>query len=86
MDIDLYSPHCWKFPQLCGHSILPLCYIYCPLEQHVLHLLWGVVEGFFDYNLIPETRTYLDGTLNISEGPRCALTKENGEIAPRGSA
>jgi len=37
----------------------------------------GVVEGFFDYNLIPETRTYLDGTLNISEGPRCALTKEN---------
>ena len=71
---------------ICFHLCWKLTfYAYCTcyrLEEPIMHLLWGLVEGFFSV-LSPQTWTDLDETRNISEGSCCTLnTKNSGEIAP----
>jgi len=58
-------------------------HIYYRLQGPILHLLWDVMEKFFGYNKLPQTRTYLDETWNISEGHSAHSHKKNEGNCPR---
>ena len=53
------------------------------LEDPILHLFWGVMEGFFGYNF-PKPKLYVVETWNISEGPWRTLIQEKWGKSPQG--